>query len=250
MKGTLMYYIVFDMEFNQDPASFMAEVRSTYPFEIIQIGAVKLDEKFHTIETFNHYVKPSIYKDINPVITELTGITTNQLQQEKTFPMIYDSFLSFTGHNDSVFCTWGMSDLKQLYRNCEYHGLDFTAFPDAYINLQPYASLHLGQSKKKLLNLKFTVEALHIPITQPFHDALSDSYYTAKIFEKIYQTSMKPKKYSQHKSSTLPRQIKKTLDSEMLITQFEKMLKRTLTEEEKRMVILSYHMGKTGQFLK
>lgn len=52
-----MHYIVFDLEFNQDIPSLREPEpnRTRYPFEIIQIGAVKLDASFQTISTFNKF---------------------------------------------------------------------------------------------------------------------------------------------------------------------------------------------------
>lgn len=41
-----------------------------------------------------------------------------------------------------------------------------------------------------------------------------------------------------------------TLDFPMLIGQLEKMFKREMSKEEKEIIRLAYHMGKTGQFLK
>ena len=78
-----MHYIVLDLEFNQDPESIIdlslipgnLIKKNKYPQEIIQIGAVKLDENLNIIEPFNRLVKPSIYGHISPFITELTGLT-------------------------------------------------------------------------------------------------------------------------------------------------------------------------------
>ena len=52
-----MHYIVFDMEFNQDlsPLQDPKVKWSTYPFEIIQIGALKLDYDFNRVAAFNRF---------------------------------------------------------------------------------------------------------------------------------------------------------------------------------------------------
>ena len=73
-----MQNIVFDLEFNQDAPSLRIfdRPKKLCSFEIIQIGALILDEKFHTIETFNRYIKPTFYGQISPFVAELTGITT------------------------------------------------------------------------------------------------------------------------------------------------------------------------------
>ena len=78
-----MEYIVFDLEFNQ---GFDRKLNKTVsnekcPFEIIQIGAVKLDYNFNIIDTFNTFVKPNIYKDIHPFIKKMTGITNEDVKK-------------------------------------------------------------------------------------------------------------------------------------------------------------------------
>jgi len=251
-----MHYIVFDLEFNQDFSILNKDKavpckRTEQPcFEIIQIGAVKLDQSLITQDTFQRYIKPTIYQKVNPFITELTGITTEQLSAEESFPGVYKAFTEFIDGSDSVFCTWGMADLKELFRNLAYHKLDQSLLPKRYINLQPHASLHFNFSQKKLLKLKTTVELLSIPLLYPFHNALYDAYYTAEIFKKIDKESIRPKCYDLNKAETRTRQVKKNIDFEKLIWQFKKMYARELTAEEQNMIVLAYKMGKTGQFLK
>jgi len=247
-----MNYIVFDLEFNQNISSLQDFDKKglQYPFEIIQIGAVKLDLEFNVIDSFNRYVRPSIYSSILPFITELTGITTEQLLAEKSFPEIYKEFVEFIDDPNSIFCIWGMSDIKELYKNVEYHGLNLKFLPRMFINLQPYVSLHMKFSQKKLMRLQHVVEMLEIPILNEFHNALNDAYYTSRLFKKIYNSSIQPKIYDPSFVNVRPRQRKRVIDIEGLLQQFEKMYERELNEEEKGMIILAYKMGKTNQFLK
>lgn len=280
-----MYYIVFDLEFNQaidsqpensslasslakasslpgepavklpDSSSGEAENDSSVPkmglpFEILQLGAVKLDQELHSVAVYNRLVKPTLYSTVNPFITELTGITTGQVSEESQFPEVYPEFIDFIGGSDSVFCVWGKTDMKELFRNVSYHNLDKELLPNRYINIQPYASLQLGLPGKKLPRLRSTVEALGVPITVPFHDAGNDAYYTAEILKKLYKPSMQPKVFEPGIQVPRPRTPRKIIDFDMLLKQFEKMYVRELTEEEKGMIKLAYQMGKTHQFLK
>ena len=282
-----MNYIVFDLEFNQDlpplqePAIASENTISSQntpsnkeqqpappmgpssrgdgsantpvkrmPFEILQIGALKLDQEFRTLDTFTRLVKPTLYPLVSPFITELTGITTDQLMGEVTFPEVYQAFVRFVGTGDSAFCVWGKSDVKELYRNVLYHDLEQQLLPKHYLNIQPYASEYLGFPVKKLLRLQYTVEALGIPLSYGFHDALGDAYYTAEILKKVYQSSMKLKAYDPQRELSRPRKPKQFIDYEKLLKQFEKMYDRELTEEEKNMIKLAYHMGKTRQFIR
>ncbi|WP_312043549.1 hypothetical protein [Anaerotignum sp.] len=66
-----MNYIVLDLEFNQ---SFPFKTGETVapvpecPFEIIQIGAVKLNDSFQQIDTFNALIQPKIYPRLHPFV--------------------------------------------------------------------------------------------------------------------------------------------------------------------------------------
>ena len=247
-----MHYIVFDLEFNQDLSSLQnfntQNTRS--PFEIIQIGAIKLDAQFHQIDTFNRYVKPTFYGQVSPFITELTGITFSQLQLEETFPQVYKDYIDFIVGTDSVFCIWGLSDIKELFRNANYHDLNSETLPRQFINIQPYAPIHLKLSNKKLMKLEDAVSMLHIPITLPFHNAFCDAHYTAEILKKVYHPSIQPIYYDPSYRAIRPKQTKKQIDFDRLIGQFKKMYGRNMSDEEQEIIKLAYKMGKTNQFLK
>jgi DNA polymerase III epsilon subunit-like protein len=246
-----MFYIVFDLEFNQDFSSLQNFPAGGNPrFEIIQIGAVKLDANLHATGTFDRYVKPTFYDRIDPFITKLTGISTEQLLNEETFPDVYKAFIEFIGATDAVFCNWGMSDISGLFKNAAYHQLDDTLLPHLFIDLQPYVSAYLGLPRKSIAGLNYAVKAMDIPTAHAFHDALNDANYTAEIFKKIYQPSIQPIKYHPHYVPDRVRQQKREIDTEKLIQQFEKMYTRNLTAEEKEIILLAYKMGRTQQFLK
>lgn len=256
-----MKYIVFDLEFNQDPDSITETDLKTdhdlnilsnkkYPYEIIQIGAVKLDENLSVTDTFNRYVKPSIYGRISPHITELTGITSEMLKPEAPFKYVYKDFLEFAENKENILCVWGIIDIKTLYKNARYHNLDENMIPQKYINIQPYAAVYLGESRKRLLSLSYCARALGIEINSTFHDALHDAMYTAEIFKILYHSPIKPALFNPQAENKPQQPAKMVLDFSMLIAQFEKMFKREMTPEEKEIIRLAYHMGKTGQFLK
>lgn len=244
-------YIVFDLEFNQDFSDILSEnIRgSMFPFEIIQIGAVKLNSNFNVVESFMRYIKPEIYKKISPLIEELTGIKTEMIIDEKSFPEVYDEFINFID-DIPIFCIWGMSDIRELYKSADYYKQNISLLPKLFINLQPYASQYFHISKKVQLRLQSVVEILKIPVTNEFHNALNDAYYTTEIFKKIYNESFKPIVYEPNYVKPRIKKTKRVIDVESLIMQFEKMYNKIITEEEKSMIILAYKMGKTNQFLK
>lgn len=248
-----MNYIIFDLEYNQGFKSKKennSEKPLKIPFEIIQIGAVKLDENFRIISNFDKLIKPEIYKELHPFIKKLTGITMAQLSTAKHFCEIYNEFIKFSKNERSILCVWGMSDMKELYRNIEYHKLNTSQLSREYINIQLHASKYLNCPKGTNIGLGNAVELLNIPIKDEFHNAFNDAYYTSKIFKKIYNEKIEIKTYNPNKYLKRVRQNNKktNVDTYKLIKQFEKMYTREMTEEEKSIIKLAYMMGKTNQF--
>jgi Inhibitor of the KinA pathway to sporulation, predicted exonuclease len=248
-----MNYIVFDLEFNQyynsakDPA---AANNPNCPFEIIQIGAVKLDEHFKKISIYNNFIKPEIYSRLSPFVSEITGITEEALRSAPDHSFVYKDFMHFIGKESCVLCVWGKADIKELYRNFSYHNFDISILPKEYIDLQKYASKYFNCPKGILMGLKNAVELLHIPINNSFHDALSDAKYTAKVFRKISNEAIMPKLYDPNKPNIKHKKASSRIDFIKLYMQFEKMYNREMSKEERSIIKLAYMMGKTNQFRK
>ena len=248
-----MNYIVFDLEFNQG-YNFTNETKNTInpkcPFEIIQIGAIKLNNDLETIETLDILVKPQVYPDLNPFVKELTGITMNDLDAGVSFNEMYNALLKFIGADSSVLCVWGATDVKELFQNIEYYKLDALFVPKEYINIQSYASTSLNCKKGINIGLSNATESLNIPIKNKFHNALNDAYYTAEIFKIIYSKKIKPNIYIRNKHTLLNRSNTQTYKTDFpkLINQLEKMFKREMTVDERSIIKLAYIMGKTNQF--
>jgi inhibitor of KinA sporulation pathway (predicted exonuclease) len=252
-RGKFMNYIVFDLEFNQG-YNFEKETKTVInpkcPFEIIQIGAVKLNENFETVGALDVLVKPEIYTRLNPFVKELTGLTIEELDRGTSFKEMYKEFLEFIKTDRSVLCVWGVADIKELFRNIEYHELDTSLVTTEYINIQSSASKGFKCKKGINIGLGAAAKLLNIPIEGTFHNAFNDAYYTAEVFKKIYSKEIKTKVYIPHKNTRLKRSDtqKHKIDTCNLMKQFEKMFKREMTGDEKSIIKLAYIMGKTNQF--
>jgi inhibitor of KinA sporulation pathway (predicted exonuclease) len=245
-----MTYIIFDLEFNQANNKIGENSNSQCPFEIIQIGAYKLNSDLKEIGTFDRLVKPSLYEQIHPFIKELTNINQSQLDDASPFSDVLKAFTTFIGDTDTIFGVWGMGDIKELYKNILYHNLQDQFVLNQYINIQKYTSLHFHLPKGKYIGLRNAVDFLNIPLSKSLHDAFNDAYYTKEIFKKLEMHQVKPTFYDPTQFNTMEtiRPPKKKTDIHGLLQQFEKMYERKLTEEEKSMIILSYKMGLTQQF--
>ena len=82
-----MDYIVLDLEWNQSPDGKGTQ-RTEIPFEIVEIGAVKLNAKFEIADTFSEIVAPSVYKEMHYVTKELIHLDMDQLKKGRPFPEV------------------------------------------------------------------------------------------------------------------------------------------------------------------
>lgn len=174
-------YIVFDLEWNQSPRGKEESV-SDLPFEIIEIGAVKLDRQFHITEEFHRLIRPQVYRQMHYMITEVTHMDMGELRREgESFEAAVREFLDWCGE-DAVYCTWGSMDLTELQRNLAYYGME-NPFPKPlfYYDVQKLYGLFYRDGEK--VSLDAAVEDLAIPAERPFHRAADDAYYTAKVLE-------------------------------------------------------------------
>ncbi len=253
-----MNYIIYDLEFNQKnngsteigDNSIATEINnsSIIPFEIIQIGALKLNEKFETISTFNTLIKPTIYKTIHPFIEDLTGINNSKVDLCKNFIQTYEDFMRFIGSEETVLCVWGTVDIKELLRNILFHKLCTSSISRYYIDIQKYASKYLKAPQKSKIGLRNAIELLNIPIEGEFHDAFNDAYYTTEVFKLIYDDNVEPMVYNPAPSTRVSKP-KEKVDITSLINQFQKIYNRDMSEEEESIIKLAYMMGKTRQFI-
>ncbi len=195
-----MYYIVCDFEFNQ-AYDFELDQKTKSnplcPFEIIQIGAVKLSENFEEIGEFNMLIKPTLYPKLNPYVSKLTGITDESFNNNiNTFNEVIKQFSTFCGDDRPILCVWGKNDISTLFKNIEYNETKDIKLPIEYINIQEYASRKLKHYSGTHIGLRRAIEQLDIDLNLNYHDALNDAKYTAEIF-KIYKNIKIPiAKYS------------------------------------------------------
>lgn len=183
-----MNYIVLDLEWNQG-----GEDAERHPaFEIVEIGAVKLNEQMEQVDEFHGLIRPQIYHEMHRVTGELIRLDMEMLQEGETFVEVMERFLAWCGGaqvgvsagsacEQIIFCTWGTQDLTELQRNMRYYGMEpLSGGPIPYLDVQKLFSIAYEDCKTRR-SLEYAVDYLHIAKDAPFHRALSDAYYTGKI---------------------------------------------------------------------
>ncbi len=180
---TIMDYIIFDLEWNQCPDGKEFENKAI-PFEILEIGAVKLDNEFREIDRFSRHICPQVYPSMHFRTEEILTLDWEDLKQASSFPEVFQEFMDWCG-TPSHFCTWGPLDLFELQRNLSYYGIENPfPFPLFFYDIQKLFAIHSEEPRIRR-SLEYAVNLLQLQEDLPFHDALSDAVYTAMIFQKL-----------------------------------------------------------------
>ncbi len=176
-------YIVFDLEWNQGDAP-VTQNGKTLNFEIVEIGAVKLNDKKEIIGEFSELIKPQVHKHMHRITGKLIHLSMEDLENGKPFQEVASDFLGWCGE-DPVFCSWGPLDLTEFQRNLDFFGLPLLSDrPVAFYDVQKLYSIAYDDGKNRKA-LSTAVDELGISKDIPFHRALADAEYTARIFGTI-----------------------------------------------------------------
>ena len=190
-----MKHVVVDLERNPVSREFR-EVRRKLNEEVIEIGAVRLDENFQQEAEFQCYVKPE-YGPIKKHITSLTGITQAMVADKKTYAACFQDFVDWVGEEETKIYSWSMSDIKQLRSECRYKLPDFDIewLNERWVDLQQEFDDRLGLHNS--LALKHALGAMDHKFEGTQHTALADAINTSAILTLMqddakFKETMKP----------------------------------------------------------
>ncbi|MCI4671651.1 MAG: exonuclease domain-containing protein [Bacteroidia bacterium] len=173
-----MKYIVLDLE-----ATCWFERNKNKENEIIEIGALKINEEGKVVSEFEKFIKPVRNPILSEFCIELTTISQKEVDDASTFPKVIEEFQEWigVGREEYFLCSWGFYDKKQFEKDCNYHDLDISWLKH-HISIK-----HQHQRIKGLIKplgmghaLKmdsFTLEGTH-------HRGIDDARNIAKIFIK------------------------------------------------------------------
>ena len=114
-----MNHIIVDLEFTPvgNPA-----IRNKLKQEIIEIGAVRLDDNYEYVERFDVYVQPQ-FTFLSKQVSDLTGIENHELCDAPCFEKALDMFLEWIGTGDFRIYQWSENDKNQIVKECGYKGI-------------------------------------------------------------------------------------------------------------------------------
>lgn len=165
--------------------------------ELIEIGAVRMDEHYEVVDTYQSYVKPE-FGAMDAVIIELTGITDDKVKDAPGFADAMDDFSEWIGQEETRFYSWSMSDIRQFQ-----HEALFKSYPGDIIQRMESHWTDFQEEFRRLLGLhhriklSYAVSAADYEFKGAQHTALADAVNTAEILRlskdpERFQTVMKP----------------------------------------------------------
>ena len=179
-----MRRIFIDLEMNPVSNTF-PDIKRILRSEIIQIGAVVMEEDLSISGEFSKFVRPGYNDKIKKKITSLTGITTEMVREAGCLSDVLPEFLSWCGKEDYEICSWSESDIWQLMQELsakkipDYPGLSYMLNHWRDIQEDFRAAMQMDH----MPSLKNAVYLADLDFEGMAHDALADARNTALLYK-------------------------------------------------------------------
>lgn len=179
----MKHYIIIDLEMNPVADEYKKE-KNICRNEIIEIGAVIMNEAFEVLGDFKTLVKPQYNTSIYKKYEALTGITTQMVSSAPTFATAYEMFVNWCDSygNYEIFA-WSDNDYKQIVAEMQlknYLNSDFMAPLSKWYDFQKEYKETLGL--ERIMSLEKALDYAGITFEGRMHDALWDARNTAELF--------------------------------------------------------------------
>lgn len=176
--------VVIDLEMCKVPKS--RRFGYGLSMEIIQIGAVSLDENGEILDKFVSFVRPE-YGFIDSAINRLTGIRQYDVKNAPILRDVLARFTEWLGSSPVVMSSWSMTDRAQLYSEIGAKGIDGTRIQSviqAWEDCQAIFSEKMDNVHRRY-SLDYAIKVTDIQMDEKEHDALADAYNTALLYQKM-----------------------------------------------------------------
>lgn len=179
-------YVVIDIEMCLVQKGYQWK---EYPYhhEIIQIGAVMMNEAYEITGEFSSYVCPR-YGSIDHTIQELTGIRDTDTKTAPDLETVLKNMLAWIADREPVFYSWSVTDYKQISREIRAKGMDadeMALFLDAdnWVDYQVTAGKRFDKPWR--MSLEDALMFAEIEPEGKQHDGLADAANTARLIAKM-----------------------------------------------------------------
>lgn len=179
-----MTIVVMDLEWN---GAFSKKAHG-YFNEIIEIGAVKLDESLRETETLRINIRPVISRKLTALVTDMTGITEETLEDGVTFDRAMKELRRFIGDQPVALLTWSTTDLRVLLEDFQFFQRKNTLpFITWFMDAQQYFQQRMALGTAQQIGLGKACELVGIDVANlSLHRAWEDAGLTAELLRRVY----------------------------------------------------------------
>ena len=157
-------------------------MQQTFRGEIVEIGAVKIDEDANVLDTFSIHLRPRIFRTLQHHIAKVTGLTQADLDRGEPIVQGCAALCSGAARMPNLPSgAWMMCGAQAEPFLCN---LDESR-PTQWYDLQQIFLREHPRKEGEGMTLESVVTRMGIPMERPFHDALSDTLYTADVCRKL-----------------------------------------------------------------
>jgi len=177
-------YLIIDLE-----ATCWENHHNRDNMEIIEIGAVLVNNDYKIIGEYQTFIKPIKNSKLSEFCKNLTSIKQEYIDSAEIFPVALEKFIQWVeikskkNIENIIFCSWGYYDKKQLVKDCELHDITYP-FQVHYSIKHKFAEM---KNLKKAIGMEKALQMCKISLDGTHHRGIDDAKNIAKIFiqEKI-----------------------------------------------------------------
>lgn len=176
-------YVIIDLEMCNVPRAKRGDFYYLTN-ELIQIGAVLVDENLEITDSFMTYVSPE-FGTIDSYIERLTGISREDVYGAPTAREALEMFANWLPE-DAVLVSWSYSDESQIRKEIKAKDIcidRFDCYLDNWIDCQETFGEKMNADKNYKLSEALIIADIDYADGQ--HDALVDAKNTALLFIKM-----------------------------------------------------------------
>lgn len=179
MNSTYTCNVVIDLEFTPVPKGKRV---GGLRYEIIEVGAVKLDASGTPCGEFSHMVKPALASGVSGKVHHMTGIGDEDLTCARPLAEVLEALAAWIGPGKARMVTWSDSDLKQVEAECAAKGVEHH-LPSRWLDIQRLYPRLMGTGNRRKVALGEAADWCGIANDKASaHRALYDAQMTAEIF--------------------------------------------------------------------
>ncbi|MEO1486464.1 MAG: 3'-5' exonuclease [Bacteroidota bacterium] len=170
-----MNYIVLDLE-----ATCWKDRNTNKQNEIIEIGALKIDNEGEVESEFSEFVKPKLNPQLSGFCLELTTIKQSEIDSADTYDIVINRFKEWIDTTQEfVLCSWGFYDKKQFAKDCDLYGLE-KSWLENHVSLKhQYANI---KNLRKPLGMGRALKKEGLKLNGTHHRGIDDARNIARIF--------------------------------------------------------------------